>query len=55
MGNILKDKFNEQARGLHKNADGSWGTDDHDGQIIGDILRGIGGMIKEILLAKKQK
>lgn len=52
MGNNLKDWVNKNSFDLHRNADGSWGTDAHDGQIIGDILRGIGGMIKDIILAK---
>ena len=38
---------------FHKDKDG-WGTDPEDGQIIGDILRGIGDMVATILGAKKK-
>ena len=38
---------------FHKDKDG-WGTDPEDGQLIGDILRGIGDMVATILGAKKK-
>lgn len=45
--------FGKNMNPLHKDKDG-WGTDPEDGQIIGDILRGIGDMVATILGAKKK-
>ena len=41
-------------RNFHKNEDG-WGTDEHDGKIIGDILRGIGDVIVKIMSEKNRR
>lgn len=50
----LMKQMQKNSRGFHHNADGSWGTDEHDGKIIGDIFRGIGEMVAIIIGAKKR-
>ena len=45
--------FGKNMNHFHKDKDG-WGTDPEDGQIIGDILRGIGDMVATIIGAKKK-
>lgn len=52
MGKLLKE-FNKNSRSFHRNADGSWGTDEHDGKIIGDVIKAIFNGIAEIIKAKK--
>ena len=50
----LMKQIQKNSHGLHRNADGSWGTDEHDGKNIGEILRGIGEMVAIISGAKKR-
>lgn len=52
MDRDTKNRLSDNMRNLHRNEDGSWGTDEQDGKIIGDILRGIGDMIAKIITAK---
>ena len=51
MGN--KNIFGKNMNPFHNDKDG-WGTDPEDGQIIKDILIGIGEMVATILGAKKK-
>ena len=54
MGNKIEDQINNNSRGFHKNSDGSWGTDPHDGDNIAKIIASIGKMIADIIIAKKR-
>ncbi len=49
------DLLRDNGRNFHTNSDGSWGTDEGDGALVAEILRGIGDMIGKILTAKKSK
>lgn len=52
----LSDFMKGQPR-LHRNSDGSWGTDDHDGDILKGlavVITAIGGAIAAVLNAKKK-
>lgn len=53
MGNLLKDAF-KNSGSLHRGSDGSWGTDQHDA----DIIKAIAEVIKafgELILGAKKK
>ena len=52
MGELLKE-VNKNSKSFHRNADGSWGTDEHDGKIIGDVIKAIFNGVVEIIKAKK--
>ena len=52
MSDILKSQPN-----LHRNSDESWGTDDHDGDILkglAAVVTAIGGAVAAVLSAKKK-
>ena len=51
MGKL--DDFMSKQPNFHKNKDGSWGTDENDGKIIGDVIKVIFSGIAEIIKAKK--
>ena len=48
----LEDFMSKQPN-FHKNKDGSWGKDENDGKIIGDVIKAIFSGIAEIIKAKK--
>jgi hypothetical protein len=51
MGKL--DDFMSKQPNFHKDKDGNWGTDEHDGKIIGDVIKAIFSGIAEIIKAKK--
>lgn len=55
MSNIF-DQEKKNSRGFHKNSDGSWGTDDHDGELLkglAAVITAIGSAVVGILSTKK--